>query len=190
MLLTPGADTALAAFADKFPKVVSSATPSYLGTPCGEADLRQRFHALALLVGREEALPLIKTEPLLLAMQESNLRESWAALLDVAGGDASKALQVLRRHPAGIIAPASQIREKSLREFEATADVMQSLRPVANSLQEIGPEGVAMGAAAFGMAALGAMAARKTDNSRPGKGMSGGSDPPDSKSGSGSTLSD
>lgn len=188
--MAPGADKALAAFADKFPKVVSSASPSYLGTPCKEADLRQRFQALALLVGREEALPLVQAEPLLLAMQEPNLRQSWLALLDVAGGDDRAALQVLRRHPASIIAPASQIREKSLREFEATADVMQSLRPVTDTLQEIGPEGVAMGAAAFGMAALGAMAARKAGKPRPGTAVPGASDPLDGKPRSGSTASD
>lgn len=160
VLQVPGVDEALAAFARKCPKVVASAEPSFLGTPCAESDLRARYQAFGLLVGRDEALPLVEEEPLLLAMLEPNLKASWEALLYVAGGDRSEALRVLRRNPACLISDATQLRTKSLRDFEAAADGLDAIRPVTDALRDIGPEGVAVGAAAFGVAALGALASK------------------------------
>jgi len=160
VLQPPGLDEAVAEFARRFPKVAASDRPTYLGTPCGPAELRSRFQALGALVGRESALPLAKGEPLLLVMEEQNLRASWEALVRVAGGDRQAALRVALTHPGCLTAPASTFEGKTLQEFESTGKVMDAFRPVTETLREIGPEGLAVGAAALGVAALGALASR------------------------------
>jgi len=160
VLQEPGAEEALAAFAKKCPKVVASAEPNFLGNPCTEADLRTRFQLLGSLVGRGEALPLVEEEPLLLAMLAPNLQASWEALLEVAGDDRTEALRVMRHNPACLMGQASELRTKTLRDFELAADGLDMLKPVTNVMKEIGPEGVALGAAALGFAALGALASK------------------------------
>mmetsp|Transcript_55513 Transcript_55513/g.180052 ORF Transcript_55513/g.180052 Transcript_55513/m.180052 type:complete len:139 (+) Transcript_55513:116-532(+) len=103
---------------------------------------------------------LIKKEPLLLAMLAPNLQASWEALLEVAGDDRAEALRVMRRNPACLMGQASELRTKTLRDFELAADGLDMLKPVTNVMKEIGPEGVALGAAALGFAALGALASK------------------------------
>lgn len=158
VLQVPGSEEAVRAFNMKFPKVAASSNPSYLGTPCGERELRRRFQLLGSLVGRDNAIPIATKEPLLLAMQDQNLEASWEALVYVAKGDRNAALQVVRRHPNCLIAPASDIRQKSLQEFEEVAKVIEGTEPFMDSLRSIGPEGLAVGAAAVGIAAIGALA--------------------------------
>lgn len=166
VLQVPGADEAVSAFALKFPKVVAKPRPDYLGTPCSEDQLRERYQALGALVGRDEALPLVREEPLLLAMEAYNLRASWEALLEVAKGDRVAALRVVQRHPNCLVASSREFQGKSLDQFESMADLMQTFRPVGKKLQDIGPEGFAVGAAAFGVAALGALAAKLQADSK------------------------
>eukprot|EP00929_Paragymnodinium_shiwhaense_P001746 TRINITY_DN101987_c0_g1_i1.p1 TRINITY_DN101987_c0_g1~~TRINITY_DN101987_c0_g1_i1.p1 ORF type:complete len:286 (+),score=49.80 TRINITY_DN101987_c0_g1_i1:61-918(+) len=167
VLLVPGADDAVAAFTRNHPAVMAKAEPNFMGTPCAESDLRERFQLLGALVGREDALPLVQREPLLLAMEANNLRRSWEALLQVAAGDRQAALEVARKHPNCLIADADDMRGKTLEEFKRTADMMNSARPYTDALREIGPEGIAAGAVALGAAALGAAFAKKGSKGTP-----------------------
>jgi len=161
VLQVSGADDAVAAFTQKFPQVMSKAQPNYLGNPCGEPELRANFQALGLTIGRDEALDLVREEPLLLAMLPENLKSSWEAMLnDVARGDRNAALRVVRRRPTCLIAPADEFAGKTLKEFDAVSDATDAFKPVTDTLRDIGPEGVALGAAAFGVAALGALASK------------------------------
>ena len=161
VLQTPGVDEAILAFRKKFPQVMASPNPSYLGTSCSEDDLRRRFQALGNTIGREEALSIATKEPLLLAMQEDNLKASWEALIEeVCAGDRLEALRLVRQRPVCLVAPADGFKGKSKAEFEAVAEAEDAFRPVTNTLKEIGPEGLALGAAALGVAALGAFASK------------------------------
>lgn len=152
---------ALVAFRQRYPEVMKKEEPNYLGTPVGEEDLARRFRAFVVVVGSvDEALDLVSEEPLLLAMQKDNLKASLEAFVKVAGGDRKAALQVARRRPACLIAPASSFEGKTLAEFEAVAEMDESFKPITESLRSVGPQGLAMGAAALGFAALGAVAAK------------------------------
>lgn len=166
ILLAPGSDEAIAAFKQKFPGVMAKSSPNYLGTPCSEEDLRRRFQALGETIGRDEALGLVLREPLLIAMQEENLRSSWQAMLEVAKQDRAEALRVVRKRPGCLIAPAEGFKGKTLADFEAVAQMEDVFRPATETLKEIGPEGVALGAAALGLAALGAMGAKASKGSK------------------------
>lgn len=158
ILQSPGSDEAIAAFKKKFPQVMASPNPNYLGTSCSESDLRRRFQALGESIGREEALGLATKEPLLLAMQEENLKASWEAFLDeVCMGNRAQALRVVRQRPVCLVGPAEGFKGKTLAEFEAVAGVEETFRPVGETLKEIGPQGLALGAAALGIAALEAL---------------------------------
>lgn len=159
----------MAAFRKKFPEVMAKERPDYLGTACSEADLRRRFQSLGETLGREEALGLVLREPLLLAMQERNLQASWKAMLDVAACDGrspAEALRVVRKRPGCLIAPAEEFKGKTLAEFEAVSQMEDAFRPATETLKDLGPEGVALGAAALGIAALGAMAEKKSLGSK------------------------
>lgn len=169
ILLAPGSEEAIEAFRKKFPKVMAKERPEYLGTACSEQHLRRRFQNLADTIGREEALGLALTEPLLLAMQEENLRASWEAMLEVAKEDREAALRVVRRRPGCLIGPKEGFKGKTLAEFEAVADLDEAFRPATETLKELGPEGLALGAAAIGMAALGAMGQKRLDKKAPPK---------------------
>lgn len=160
ILLTPGMEEAVEAFKKKFPQVMAKAKPDYLGTSCSEEDLRRRFQSLGQTIGRDEALGLVLGEPLLLAMQEENLKASWEAMLEVAKSDRLAALRVVRKRPGALIAPAAGFKGKSLGDFEAVAQMEDAFRPATDTLKSLGPEGIALGAAALGMAALGAMGAK------------------------------
>ncbi|CAK0812496.1 unnamed protein product [Prorocentrum cordatum] len=159
VLQVPGTDEAVAAFRAKFPKVMEKPRPDYLGTSCTEPELRARFQALGALdgVGRDSALGLVLQEPLLLAMEAESLGATWEALVRVAEGDRLEALRVARRRPQCLLSSAAGFEGKTLREFDAVADAADQFKPVTDTLQSIGPEGVAMGAAALGVAALGAL---------------------------------
>ena len=55
---------------------------------------------------------------------------------------------------------------KTLAEFEAVSQMEDAFRPATEALKDLGPEGVALGAAALGIAALGAMAEKKSLGSK------------------------
>jgi hypothetical protein len=55
---------------------------------------------------------------------------------------------------------------KTLAEFEAVSQMEDAFRPATETLKDLGPEGVALGAAALGIAALGAMAEKKSLGSK------------------------
>ncbi|CAK9110657.1 unnamed protein product [Durusdinium trenchii] len=132
ILQSPGSDEAIAAFKKKFPQVMASPNPNYLGTSCSESDLRRRFQALGESIGREEALGLATKEPLLLAMQEENLKASWEAFLDeVCMGNRAQALRVVRQRPVCLVGPAEGFKGKTLAEFEAVAGVEETFRAAA-----------------------------------------------------------
>ncbi|CAE8708691.1 unnamed protein product [Polarella glacialis] len=184
VLQAAGSEEAIAAFAARFPQVAASQRPDYMGTSCSKDDLRRRFQSLAACIGRDEVLDIVRAEPLLLVVQEDNIKASWLALLRIAASAfvsrtaksgsnlrnldeeaRNAALAMVRRHPASLTCAASEIAGKSLDEFEATADLLSSFKPVGDKLREIGPEGLAAGAAVLGLGALGALANKVAQDS-------------------------